>query len=352
MRRRSRIVAKIAGIVIAVGLIAGVAVTIVVARWFSAPERFAFDTEASRAVIADGADEDPAAARPADDPEPPPADESEDVGADSDDPAEQPDGYDPVLLLGSDARDGLGGARADVIMMVLLPHGDGRPVMFSLPRDLYIHNLCHGGMSRINAGLNGCGTEVSGPEMMAILVEDFTGLTVRHVVKIDFEGFTDVIDTLGGIEICTDRPLRDERFTLPEGCVNADGELALSWVRSRTTQEFSDGSWRRMAGVDDLTRNERQQDVILQVMERVSTVRSPATLHRLASNLNESVAVSDTLSIGTAVDTAWSMRNAHRDDFVRFAIPIERYRTSGGAEVLLPVEPFDVTLARALDQGA
>jgi LCP family protein required for cell wall assembly len=317
-----KLLAGLVGAAAVIGLVVGVGIFAL----FRDTERVDFDPDRGRAAL-------------------PPAEQAEPPAEPLDPDADR---FESFLVLGSDTRGGLGGERADVIMVALLP-SDGDPVLFSLPRDLWLHNACTGQMSRINAGLNGCGADVSGPEMMAIMVEDFTGLSIDHYVRVDFDGFTDVIDTVGGVRICNDHPIRDWYWELPAGCVLADGEATLNWVRSRNTREYVDGSWRTMPGTNDLMRNQRQQEVLLQLMEGVRSVRSPGALRPLAATVNESVQVSRSLSVPRGISLAWDSRDLRREEIRRFTIPVTDHVTSGGAMVLLPVEDFATTFAREVD---
>ena len=196
------------------------------------------------------------------------------------DPAD--DVYDTYLIVGSDEGD----HRADVILLVLVPHDGSAPLMVSLPRDLYLPNRCTGGLTRLNANFNGCGAEINGATQLAGAVEDFTGLQVDHFALFTFDGFETIIDALGGTEICVDHPVREAgKLDLPAGCTQATGAQALGWMRSRFTQEYVDGRWRTMPGVDDLARNQRQQELILSMGGRLADFRlTPAAppLRRLA----------------------------------------------------------------------
>ena len=105
-----------------------------------------------------------------------------------------------TLVLGSDAGDG-DSARADAIMLIVMPPDDRKPVIASIPRDLWVENPCTGGMSRINAGLTGCGDEISGPDLMTIMVEDLAGIEIDHYAEVDFDGFIRIVDAFVGVEI-------------------------------------------------------------------------------------------------------------------------------------------------------
>jgi LCP family protein required for cell wall assembly len=274
-----------------------------------------------------------------------------DPGAGTVPPPEPIEGrFESFLILGSDGRSGLGGERADVILLGLVPADGSSPILFSLPRDLWVANPCTGGTSRINAGLNGCGSQVSGPELMAIMVEDVTSVPIDHYVTVDFDGFEEVVDAVGGVRICNERPVRDAAWTqewsMPAGCVDASGSEALGWVRSRNTQHLVDGEWRRKPGVDDLARNERQQEVLLQTVERLTSVRSPGQLLTVGRSLSDSVTLSESVSLVRMARLGWALRDTDRSDIRRFSLPVRHHRTSGGAQVLLLEEPIPDTFAR------
>ena len=262
------------------------------------------------------------------------------------------DDYNAFLAVGSDTRPGFGGSRADVILLILLPTNGDSPAIVSLPRDLYLENPCTLTFSRINANLNGCSSgdvQVSGPELLAIAVEDFTGIEVDHFALFGFDGFARVINKLGGIEICVDNPVRDAdaELNLPAGCTNADGAQALSWVRSRKTQELVNGTWRTVPGVSDLTRNARQQDVILQMLQRLKGFRSLGDLLDTMNALAGAFTVDEGLSITDAASLAWSQRGLNAADILRLQIPVENYTTNRGAAVLLPTAGFTEILSEA-----
>jgi LCP family protein required for cell wall assembly len=266
----------------------------------------------------------------------------------------EPDETLAFLIVGSDERseDDMS-RRADVIIMFVLPPDGGDPLLFSIPRDLWLPNPCTGGMSRINANLNGCGERATGPEQLAVAVEDFTGIHIDHFAVFDFDGFMAVIDRVGGVEICVDHAVRDQKsgLDLPAGCTRASGAQALAWVRSRSTQELVGGSWRVMSGVNDLARNERQQEIVLQALARLKTIRSISELSGLVDDLASTVAIDDGLSLSEAVSLAWSMRSLDIDRVIRIVIPTVGMLAPGGEAVLRPTEPFEDTLRAASDDA-
>ena len=254
-----------------------------------------------------------------------------------------------TLVLGSDALDDQS-ARADAIMLIVMPPGDGTPVIASIPRDLWVENPCTGGMSRINEGLNGCGDEISGPDLMTIMVEDLAGIEIDHYAEVDFDGFIRIVDAFGGVEICTDHPVRDWRaeLELPGGCVQASGDEALAWARSRHTQELVDGRWRVKPGVNALSRDERQQELVLEVAERISSFDSVGRLRSVASGLQDSVTLDSQMSMTQAAVLAWRHRGIDADEVERISIPVTDYTTSGGAKVVRAQASLKDLLADAL----
>ena len=74
---------------------------------------------------------------------------------------------------------------------------------------------------------------------MTVMVGDVAGIEIDHYAEVDFDGFISVVDTFGGVEICTEAPVRGRRadLDLPGGCIQASGDDALAWARSRRTRE-------------------------------------------------------------------------------------------------------------------
>ena len=261
------------------------------------------------------------------------------------------------LVIGSDERPSLGsGGRADVIILMLLPADGADPVMVSIPRDLYLPNPCTGGYTRINATLNGCGQAASGPELLSIAILDFTGVEIDHFAMFDFEGFKAIIDRVGGVEICVEHAVRDAKteppLDLPAGCTVADGGMTLSWMRSRHTKELVNGVWRSMPGVNDLTRNQRQQELLLEALTRLKAFRSITEFASLVQDVANAFAIDEGLSLGDAISLAWDMRGLEVASIRRPTIPAGTYITDAGAYVLLPLASFAEVLESAYPGAA
>ncbi|WP_242587600.1 LCP family protein [Streptomyces sp. MST-110588] len=151
------------------------------------------------------------------------------------------------LLVGSDSRKDLTpeqrrklhvgndeGLNTDTIM--LLHHGGHGPYLVSLPRDSYVQVPGHG-KGKINAAFAD-----GGPRLLTRTVEEATGLRVDHYAEVDFPGFVALVDALGGVRLCLDKPLKDEKAgaDFRAGCQRMDGVRALAYVRSRYTDPDGD----------------------------------------------------------------------------------------------------------------
>jgi LCP family protein required for cell wall assembly len=166
------------------------------------------------------------------------------------------------LVVGSDSREGLddltnfgvaGGERSDVIMLVRLDN-EGQAQMLSIPRDLWV-DIPGNGKNKINSAYS-----FGGPQLLIQTLKQELGVEINHYVEIDFVGFMELIDEVGGIDIFFPNPARDESSGLEveAGMQRLDGKQALAYARSRKYQELQDGKW---VGVDanDIGRTTRQQ---------------------------------------------------------------------------------------------
>ena len=188
-------------------------------------------------------------------------------------------------MIGSDERSpeialtrgSVNGKRADVIILGLVSKETGNVTLLSFPRDLLIKNSCTEKLERINASYvkNECGGRA---ENLAAAIYSISGIKVDHFASFDFEGFEEIIDSVDGIEICVDETQREGySFELQKGCQTVSGLTTLNWIVSRSTEvlvgekvlddEGNDISeWELKRGVSDLTRIDRQQYVVMQLI--------------------------------------------------------------------------------------
>jgi LCP family protein required for cell wall assembly len=275
------------------------------------------------------------------------------------DPEPEQPGLRVFLLVGSDSRsdlddtEGFGefeGNRADVVM-VLFKDGT-KTGLLSLPRDLLVGDPCLGGTDKLSQMLEGC-PGVNGPTLLTLAVEELIGESVDHFALIDLAGFQAAVDAVGGYEICLDRAVRDRRanLELPAGCTLADGEDTLAWLRSRRTQELTDDGWRVVPGVNDLVRNERQRQFLIDMMGRIADFTSPQDMVQSAQAVAPYVTVDSDLSMVDAANVAWTMRGLGSGDVEQLSVPVYDDSTEAGA-VLRPSTPVDEIVAEFLTATA
>ena len=250
--------------------------------------------------------------------------------------------YDSVLLMGADAS----GYLADAILFALFPEDGSAPALVSIPRDLYLYNFCSEDFRRVNANLGGCTGFANGPELLALAIEDFTGIAVDHFARVDFDGFVELVDGLGGIEICFDYPTFDEKAHLDvtePGCRMADGATALAYARSRNARQLVDGEWQR-AWSSDFTRQAHQRELLLTLAGQLR-FNSPADLLSTMDSLSHTIRLDKRWSIAQAVD--WAVRYSDLDpsSVSRLTIPVADYQAPSGAQVLVPTRSFGEVLS-------
>ncbi len=246
-----------------------------------------------------------------------------------DDPVDLPS--ENYLLVGSDTREGISeddpdfgvigdanavsGQRADTIM-VLRRELDGGAAIVSLPRDLWVEIHGTGGSNRINAAYNG------GAERLVATVVETLGIPIHHYVEVNFVGFRDIVNELGGVTICFPYPTRDVKAGLdqPAGCNLLDGLQALAFARSRTYQEFREGQW-RTDPTADIGRTQRQQQFISAAADGAIArlTDQPFASGDLITALSASVKVDDTLDPFLA---AAALRQSYSGGFTKYSLPV------------------------------
>ena len=253
-----------------------------------------------------------------------------------------PDGmFRAVMLIGADAS----GYLADSIILLLFPEGGAAPAMVSIPRDLYLYNLCSEDYRRVNANLGGCAGYANGPELLALAIHEFTGVEMDHYVRVDFNGFVQLIDGLGGVGICFEHPTYDERAGLDvqEPTCHIDGKTALAYARSRNATQLIEGEWWQ-AWAAAFARQEHQRQLLLQLAGQMQN-SSLSTILSTLQGLSHTVRLDSGWSLTEAVEWVWLYRGLDPSQVTQIRIPVEDYRTPEGAQVLIPTRSFNDILS-------
>ena len=150
-----------------------------------------------------------------------------------------PGHYLNIVLLGSDKRPRSGAWRTDSMIIVSVDERDRVVRLLSIPRDLWVYIPGHG-YNRINtADLWGeLAHKGGGPERVKQTIYYNLGIPIHYYVRVDFQGFINIIDTVGGVDIDVDCPLPD--INLTAGMHHMDGQQALRYARSRKSTSAFD----------------------------------------------------------------------------------------------------------------
>lgn len=176
-----------------------------------------------------------------------------------------------ILLLGSDSRAGrnsgygeTAGARSDTTMLLHLAADRSHATAVSIPRDLMVDipecRQPDGATSEAQFAQFNWAFQFGGAACTIRTVENLTGVRIDHHLIVDFQGFTEVIDAVGGVEVCLPHEVHDvdAELHLQAGRQTLDGRQALGYVRAR--QAF-DGS--------DTQRMQRQQRFLASLLHKV-----------------------------------------------------------------------------------
>ena len=260
-------------------------------------------------------------------------------------------GSDERSLSSSESRGFVQGSRADVILLGILNKNSKNNHLISIPRDLLIINSCTQKIERINGSYqkNQCGNR---PENLAAAILNLTGINVENFASFNFEGFEKIIDSFGGIEICVEKTQREGySFELQKGCQTVSGSTSLNWIVSRNTEVLvgekivdengEDASiWEKMLGVSDLTRIERQQYVVLQMLKELDNFDNINEFTNFIEAIEETFIIDENLSIRQAIDLLWNLRDIDLNKIQKHTLPTYPYELEDGRQVLIMEESF------------
>jgi LCP family protein required for cell wall assembly len=182
-----------------------------------------------------------------------------------------------ILLLGTDHSKNASRAadrHSDSIMLLRTDPGHHRLYYLSIPRDLAVDVPGHG-QEKVNAAM-----QFGGPALAIRTLREFTGLPINHVVVVDFGAFEKLIDKVGGIDVNVPENILSNRFDCPyataarcqqwqgwsfrKGTEHMSGHRALIYSRIRENRLDPSES--------DITRGQRQQDVLQALLGKIASV--------------------------------------------------------------------------------
>ncbi|MDY2869549.1 MAG: LCP family protein [Succiniclasticum sp.] len=196
-----------------------------------------------------------------------------------------------IVVLGTDTRKGDTG-RSDTLFVVMMDPDNKGAALLSVPRDTRVKIQGHG-WDKINAAY-----AYGGHELTQRTVRDLLGLRIDHYVVIDFQGFKDLVDVIGGIDINVEKrmyyydPYDNFKIDLQPGLQHMDGRTAIQYVR------FRDGE-------GDIGRIRRQQKFILAMYQKITSghmiARIPSLAKQILSMIKTDMGMQDMLRMGKAL---------------------------------------------------
>jgi len=256
-----------------------------------------------------------------------------------------------ILIVGSDSREGLtkaearelstgtaqstaSGQRSDT-MMVLHIAGDRKSAtVVSLPRDSYVTIPAYtddagkkhsASKNKLNAAYS-----LGGAPLLIETVKNETGLSIDHYVEVGFAGVVNMVDALGGVDVCVPSDVKDWRsgLDLQAGQTHVDGLMGLSYVRARYIDPTA-----------DLGRMERQQRFIGSMFQEATSAKvllNPAKLNAFLGAALDSVKIDEGMSRDMLLDLAGEIQGLTPKDIRFLTVPLSdvNLSTAVGSSVL------------------
>jgi len=255
------------------------------------------------------------------------------------------------LLVGSDTREGLSkvelkalrvgsvataaGKRSDTMLLVHISKARDKAVMISIPRDTFAlipeHTSKTGKLipavySKINSSFNW-----GGAPLLIQTIEEMTELKIDHYIEINFAGFARIVDSIGGVEICTKKNINDPKshLVLEAGVHTLNGIESLKYVRTR---EFD--------GMGDLGRMQRQQAFMSAVLRKATSagvLLNPVTMASFINSALSAVTTDSELKNSDLIALAKQMKSLSTSSVRTLTVPLSdlNYYSNGVTSAVL-----------------
>lgn len=220
-----------------------------------------------------------------------------------------------ILLIGKD--DG----RSDTAMVVQLNAKGDQARVISIPRDTMVPRPRCGNSPPASIAMFNSAFSTGGAACTVATVEQMSNIRIDHFVQIDFNGFRDVIDKLGGVDVTLPEAIDDDKSGLhvPAGPNKLDGTQALAFVRTRYS--IGDGS--------DLNRIKNQQLFMTALSQKLANenwLGSPQKTFELADILTKSIVTDEEIgSISKLADLAGKLTALKPENISYVTLPTEPY---------------------------
>lgn len=266
------------------------------------------------------------------------------------------EGIHNILVLGTDERAGddasyneANGIRPDVLMIASIDVDNGGATMVNLPRDLLVdlpacegndeYAGSEGGQDQLNHAMRYGGLDCQGNA-----VESVTGVHLDHMVSIDFAGFEDMVDSVGGVEMCVPEPIDDPKahLQLEAGEQRLDGSEALGLARSRDSTDYG----------SDLGRIENQQRLVGAILREIQSgeiLTKPENLRNFLDSVTDSMVTDQGFTLDVMMELGVAMREVDLANMHMVTVPVEDHPADPNKVVFQ--EPAAQDLLGALAEG-
>jgi LCP family protein required for cell wall assembly len=263
-------------------------------------------------------------------------------------PIKTVDGAINILLVGSDSRDpdatkeDTNAWRADTLIVMHIPADHKSAQLVSIPRDLWVQipsgnsaDCSSGSRAKINAAF-----AFGGLPRAVRTVECMTDVHLDHVLAIDFGGFKEVTDALGGVDLKVDQSITSihkpfRKFK--KGTMHMNGAEALDWIRQR--KQFARGDFARM---------QHQQEFLKALMDKAAgsgTLSNPAKLNSFLKATTNAITADQDFSL---TDMALQFRSLRGENLTFITSPHLGSQTIAGQSVVVSDREKALALYKAV----
>lgn len=237
------------------------------------------------------------------------------------------------LLLGTDGRPGEKVYRTDTILLARIDPQNKKVTLVSIPRDTPVEIPGHG-RQKINAA-----HAFGGPQQAVKTVSEFCGVPITHYVEVSFDGFKEVVDALGGVEVDVPDKVNDKDAgpdVIQPGLQTLNGSQALTFCRTR---HYSDGDYRRM---------QHQRIFITALINKVLNNMNPAQLVGTVDSVSKMVLTD--MSVTDIVSLAEQFKGMDTSTIMTGVVPSEP-KTVGGVAYVIPFVDEWKEMMKRVDAG-
>jgi LCP family protein required for cell wall assembly len=209
------------------------------------------------------------------------------------------------------------GMRSDTLILVRYDTKAKQVSMMSIPRDLWVRMSDNDRFAKVNAAYQ------RGADVLVRTVQRALNVPIHHYIEINFSGFKQIVDAIGGVHVCVPRASRDKAtgfYIGRKACKLQSGVEALSYARARHLEEKIDGVW-RLEGTGDVGRGTRQRAFMSMLAKDAAKylAQHPLDAHNVLKSFAAAVSVDERLDL---IDLARKLRPIGDGTAVSYALPV------------------------------